>query len=179
MTNNKETKKKRGATQRSYPNKVYKIYPFYIRLFNSIMDITNRSNLTESLLQEQFKHIEIKKIPKCTRYELFHFMIYQLVKSKKSVKLLLEIFNHDRIQKLKEIYTRYGYNDLETVRDSINFRIDNQLIKEIKSFSQNLDYIGEVIELAIALYITEIHEDIYTLIRFSFEQNINKEKELN
>lgn len=156
-----------------YPNKAYKVHPFYNEVFNASLSLYERDKFTEYLIKHYFKYEQITKLPRYNKADLFENMINDLEKSNKDISSLIHCFESKRITELNKMYKVYD-GDPEGLnwRKVFNVRISSDTKKQIEELSKKTETLAEVIELAIAYFICNCNETLYELIKFAFEYSI-------
>lgn len=150
----------------SYPSKRFKIQSLYKIYYQISIDVVNnnKSPLTRALLYD--------KIGRENTYEISQYDFNGLITSMiKKLKERMEkssyeqtksyILLHPKLHKLHSVFTNLTKNILE----GIAFRLSEETIKDIYDITDNK--LGEVIELAIGLFIVLSDEETYNLILFT------------
>lgn len=150
-------------------SKTYKIYPVYEVIFQACLDVHNRNRLTEYLIKEYFSFCEIKNVPLYNKTEIFEFMISLISNTNEPIYYFNKSLRDKRVMSLRHFYINECKKD-NTLRSNFNVRIPKSTINTIFSLSSSTDFIGEVVELAIANYISVCDEKLFKVIKFAFEQ---------
>lgn len=157
----------------SPPNKSYKIDPFYNMLFHSILSIYQRDKLTEFFIKTYFNFEEIRDLPRYKKGELLKEMLDSIQKNDKSIRSFSKYLSHERIAELRKLSLEKGAN-WSSNRVVLNVRIPKDLQDTISDLAKGLDTVGEVIEIAIAYFVSNCSEAYYKLIKFSFLNHVSK-----
>jgi hypothetical protein len=152
------------------PPKVYKILPSYRVLYEICIDILKeeKSTFTYALLKKMLGIQKTKELSQYDFNELIEVMINNLEKEINETSYLKvenKIKTNSRLKEISLIFENICINDSK--RTYITFRISESLIEKIQNLKYN--YIGEVIELAIGLFIIQLEQEIFELILLTLE----------
>lgn len=147
-------------------SKSYKIMPFYNVLFDSCLQLYKRNGMFESLIAQRLGLDEFPKIPKFDKNTLLTYLIENLKEEKYSEQEVKELFLQDRLLELIRLGEDLHRNDK---REVFNLRVMPRIKDDIERLSFSTKTLGEVIEAAIAHFITNCDETQYKIIKFIFE----------
>lgn len=156
----------------SFPNKSYKIDPFFNMVFFSCLSLYQRDKLTEFLIKAYFNFEGIEEMPRYKKGELLAMMIEDIKKSGKSIHSFLHYLNNERVVELRKISIDKGVKWSDN-RIVVNARISEETQNMITELGKGLDTIGEVIEIAIAYFISTCKDTYYQMIKFAFKNHIS------
>lgn len=153
----------------THPSKTFKIHPMFRMLYQSSIDVVSdeKSPLTKALLEKEIGKEKLKELQKFDFNELIVHMINELkskVQETSYDDVTVDIRLHERYFQLQEIYKRKNNSNNLIM---LSFRIPDYVIDEVYKLKKTT--LGEVIELAIGLYVTTCEELIYDLICLAFE----------
>lgn len=150
-----------------YPSKTFKVNPFYRMLYETIFDVVNqdKSPLLKALLKESFGNQKTLSLDQFDFNELIETMIINLEKELSNFDyedIQLKINIHPRTVAIRKEFHKAKRKSMLT---NISFRISKDTVQKIHKLKQNT--LGEVIELAIGLFILSCDDLIFDLILLS------------
>lgn len=151
-----------------YRPSTYKIYIFYKLSFEALYYILRKDKdvLTETLLYEYYGGEFIKNKDLYSFNELIVEMIKNLAEKEKEIGLAeikKDLMGSERIIRLKQLYKQ---RNLPHKSSNISFRFSPEVKKTVQQLKQKR--IGEIIELAISLYIETVDPKTYKLLLKTF-----------
>lgn len=155
--------------------KSYRIYRLYKVLFESCVDVFGkRTALSDALINRLFDSKEIEELPTYTKAILVETMLDQLQELNKPKSDLGDSIYSPRMKLLRQKMIDNGI-EWDGVREYIHFRILPNYRDFIQEYAED-DFLGEVIELAVANFINNCSEFEFNLIEISFLYNLQKIK---
>jgi superfamily I DNA/RNA helicase len=151
-----------------YPTKVYKTHPIFRMLYLCCIDVlsANKSPLTKALLSKQYSKESVAKLK---QYE-FNQLIIEMVSE---LKEAISIASYDdvaiRVRSNPRMLTiRTHFKSLNTSSNlaRLAFRIPPKVIDEIQAMKKST--YGEVVELAIGLYVITCDQQTFDLTYLAF-----------
>jgi len=153
----------------THSTKTYKIQSFYRILYSCTYDVlkSNKSPLLKAFLNKELGHREASELDLYLFNELMELMIEKLkeeIEASSYIDVSVKVRFHERYQELRKIGKD---NNLLQEHVIANFRISDKTVKDIRQLKNFT--LGEVVELAIMLFVLSTDERTYQLIHFSFE----------
>ncbi|MEK5105044.1 hypothetical protein MKX83_24185 [Cytobacillus sp. FSL M8-0252] len=154
----------------TFPSKTYKVFPLYRILYEACIDVVNdeKSNLLKALLKKTIGIQDAKALDCFDFNKLIQKMIDDLDKelttnSYDDVKVKITV--HPRMITVRKVF---NHTKRTHVLKNISFRIPKSTITKINSLKSTT--LGEVIELAIGLFVINCDEQVYELIILSMQE---------
>lgn len=156
-----------------YPSKSFKVNPDYRTLYETIFNIVDRdkSLLLNGLLTEFIGKENTLLLKRYDFNELIETMILDLEQELKSCsyeEIKVNVVSHPR---MIAIYNEFQKTKRKKILTSISFRISEGTTQKIYTLKQNT--LGEVIELAVALFVVNCQELIFDLILLTIKHQEN------
>jgi hypothetical protein len=153
----------------TYSSKTFKIKPMYRMLYQSCIDVVgqDKSPLMTALLEKEIGYEKALSLQLYDFNELFEKMVFSLKKevyegSYDDVEFF--IHHHDRVLIVKEIFEAKLVPSNMTI---LSFRIPEVIVEEIHKLKRTT--LGDVVELAIGLYLCRCDDVTFNLIKLSYE----------
>jgi len=153
----------------SYPSKTFKIRPMYRMLYQSSIDVVSqdKSPLTVALLEKEIGKEKLKELHQYEFNELIEKMIYELKKEVLEASfedVAFYVRHHDRLLIIREIFINKNIPSDPVI---LSFRIPDFIVEEVYKLKKRT--LGEVVEIAISLFICRCDDITFDLIRLAFE----------
>ncbi len=151
-----------------YPTKVFKTHPIFKMLYMSCIDVlsTNKSPLTKALLSNQYSQESIDKLK---QYE-FNQLIIDMVSE---LKAAIEMTSYEDVSirvrtdaRMKMIREHFKSLNTSSNLARLAFRVAPEVIDEIQAMKKST--YGEVVELAIGLYVITCDQQTFDLTYLAF-----------
>jgi hypothetical protein len=166
-------KENKEVPRSHFTPKSYRIDKFFEIALNSCVSVYGKEKTKLfMLILENKKQIDpalLNKLPNYNKNELVEKMLDNLKSKNSTITKLEHVFSHERIKQLNELSSK----KLDNVNDKlplVHLRILPDYQDFIKTFSTKR--LGEVLELAIALFILESSDLEYQLIKTVFNSII-------
>lgn len=161
-------------TNNTIPNKSYKIDPVMNYVFLATYMIYKRSKFTEFLIIKHFNYPTITELSTPNKPEFLKMMIDDVFKQTNNVASLKPFLQSKRMKELKEII--HQEVSVSHKRVVLNVRIDETERQRIKMLAKDVETVGEVIEIAIAHFISNCPEKLFDVITFALISTIRTEQ---
>ncbi|NUH84762.1 hypothetical protein HUN92_13635 [Bacillus firmus] len=153
----------------TFPSKTYKVFPLYRLLYEACIDVVNeqKSHLMKALLKKTIGPEKAEALNCYDFNELIEKMIDDFETELNNTSyddIKIKVAVHPRMTNIRKHFNKIKKSHVLT---NISFRISKSSIEKINNLKQNT--LGEVIELAIGLYIINCDEQIYELILLTIQ----------
>lgn len=154
----------------SYPTKTYKVHPFYKVLFDSVFDVLSnqKSPFLEWIMDRHLGTDAKESLSQYSYNELFIDMIRRLETRLREVTLedlSFELKTKGRFIELMGAYRDNPY--LPTTLTIFTVRISNEEVQRVSQI-KNGYLLKEVVQIAFINYLSELDDDVYTLVKQTF-----------
>lgn len=160
----------------TYPSKTFKIKHLFRMLYQSSIDVVSqdKSPLTKALLLKEVGKEKVVELQQFEFNELIEKMTYDLkneIRKESFVDVNSFVRSHERMLIIKELYKQKKITPHMSI---LSFRIPDVIVEEI--YKLKITTLGDVVELAIGLFICRCDNITFELIRLAFQHYSPPEK---